>query len=102
MSSIEHADEDDDLALEEELAEILQEVPSDFFTEDKFNPFVHWREDPEYLEQLKGDMELAVNKIAERKYKVWLSSIGLDLLSMSTFLLLDKLHSKKSNTCFLC
>jgi hypothetical protein len=62
--------EQDDLELEDELHEILQDVPSDFFTEHGFNPFVHWKEDPQYLDQLNLDMESAVHKIAERKFKV--------------------------------
>lgn len=41
-----------------------------------FNPFVHWKEDPAYLEQLKGELERAVDKIAERKYKGFNQSIS--------------------------
>jgi hypothetical protein len=37
---------------------------------------VHWKEDPAYLEQLKGELERAVDKIAERKYKGFNQSIS--------------------------
>ena len=52
-----------------ELEEILCEVPSDFFDEHNFNPFKHWKEDPQYLVNLKANLERAVEKIVELKYK---------------------------------
>ena len=59
---------DEDLILE--LEEILCEVPQDFFDEHNFNPFAHWKEDGKFLETLRGNLEHAVEKIIECKFKV--------------------------------
>ena len=67
-SDIDTDDNDNDILISE-LEEILYDVPSDFFDDCNFNPFKHWKEDPNYLIILKTNLELAVSKIVELKYK---------------------------------
>ena len=61
-------------------------VPPDFFTEEKsFNPFKHWKDDPNDLEAWKEELDDAVQKIASTSHKGFNTAISSFSKILSAF-----------------